>query len=88
MNSSGAIKELRQKLGDLSQERMAARMGTTTRTIARWESSGTPPLSALLRLAEMAAALGEPELKAKFLERLSLRDEPPAPADVIPLGLC
>jgi DNA-binding transcriptional regulator YiaG len=51
-----AIKELRKALGGFSQERFARRLGTTTRTVARWEASESLSASILSRLRSDALA--------------------------------
>lgn len=49
------VKQLRRKLG-LSQERFAARVGTTAGTVSRWEAGMRKPLRmAQERLAEIEA---------------------------------
>lgn len=53
-----AIKELRKALGDISQERFARKLGTTTRTIARWEAAEALSPQILSRLRAMAIGVG------------------------------
>lgn len=53
--SAARVRALRQKLG-LSQERFAARIGTTAGTVSRWEAGSRKPLRmAQERLAEIEA---------------------------------
>jgi transcriptional regulator with XRE-family HTH domain len=55
LNTIGdAIKELRKALGNISQERLARVLGSTTRTVARWEASDSLSPSALSQLKSIA----------------------------------
>lgn len=56
---SDLIRELRQRL-DLSQEKFAAKLGVSLRTINRWESGSTVPSQMALKLIEeMLEKMGE-----------------------------
>ncbi|MEH2088033.1 helix-turn-helix domain-containing protein [Nostoc sp.] len=56
---SDLIRELRQQL-DLSQEKFAAKLGVSLRTINRWENGSTVPSQMALKLIkEMLEKMGE-----------------------------
>ncbi|MEH2211923.1 MULTISPECIES: helix-turn-helix domain-containing protein [unclassified Nostoc] len=56
---SDLIRELRQQL-DLSQEKFAAKLGVSLRTINRWENGATVPSQMALKLIkEMLEKMGE-----------------------------
>ncbi|MFN6482769.1 MULTISPECIES: helix-turn-helix transcriptional regulator [unclassified Nostoc] len=58
---SNLIRELRQQL-DLSQEKFAAKLGVSLRTINRWENGSTVPSQMALKLIEeMLEKMGEPK---------------------------
>lgn len=65
------IRELRQQFG-LSQEKLAASLGVSLRTVNRWENGHTVPSQlALKQIEEMLRKLGEPAqglLNQYFLE--------------------
>lgn len=78
-----AIKELRKALGDISQERFARRLGTTTRTISRWEAADTLSPQILSRLRSIAISVGARDA-ADFFENKLREDldwEPDAAED-------
>ncbi|MBD2245506.1 helix-turn-helix transcriptional regulator [Nostoc sp. FACHB-888] len=57
---SDLIRELRQHL-DLSQEKFAAKLGVSMRTVNRWENGSTVPSQMALKLIEeMLQKMGEP----------------------------
>ncbi|WP_375510080.1 helix-turn-helix domain-containing protein [uncultured Nostoc sp.] len=57
---SNLIRELRQQL-DLSQEKFAAKLGVSLRTVNRWENGSTTPSHMALKLIEeMLQKMGEP----------------------------
>jgi putative transcriptional regulator len=57
---SDLIRELRQQL-DLSQEKFAAKLGVSLRTINRWENGSTVPSQMALKLIEeVLENMGEP----------------------------
>jgi putative transcriptional regulator len=57
---SDLIRELRQHL-DLSQEKFAAQLGVSMRTVNRWENGSTVPSQMALKLIEeMLLKMGEP----------------------------
>ncbi|MEH1858870.1 MAG: helix-turn-helix transcriptional regulator [Nostoc sp.] len=56
---SDLIRQLRQQL-DLSQEKFAAKLGVSLRTINRWENGSTVPSQMALKLIEeMLEKMGE-----------------------------
>ncbi|MEH1854639.1 MAG: helix-turn-helix transcriptional regulator [Nostoc sp.] len=56
---SDLIRELRQQL-DLSQEKFAAKLGVSLRTVNRWENGSTVPSPMALKLIEeMLEKMGE-----------------------------
>ncbi|QKQ77081.1 DNA-binding transcriptional regulator [Nostoc sp. TCL240-02] len=56
---SDLIRELRQQL-DLSQEKFAAKLGVSLRTVNRWENGSTVPSQMALKLIEeMLQKMGE-----------------------------
>ena len=60
---SDLIRELRQQL-DLSQEKFAAKLGVSLRTVNRWENGSTVPSQMALKLIEeMLQKMGEPGKK-------------------------
>jgi len=69
--TASAVRQLRKALGE-TQEQFARRMGTTVRTIARWEGPRPPTGQALIRLEHMAATNGAVEAAAVF--RVALND--------------
>lgn len=57
---SDLIRELRQQI-DLSQEKFAAKLGVSLRTVNRWENGSTVPSQMALKLIEeMLQKMGEP----------------------------
>jgi transcriptional regulator with XRE-family HTH domain len=64
------IKDLRRAMGGLSQEAFARRLGTTTRTVARWEASRTLSPSILTRLRGLALTATAWEVADFFGTRL------------------
>jgi putative transcriptional regulator len=57
---SDLIRELRQQM-DLSQEKFAAKLGVSLRTINRWENGSTVPSQMALKLIEeILQKIGEP----------------------------
>jgi transcriptional regulator with XRE-family HTH domain len=62
-----AIKELRDALGGISQERFARRLGTTTRTVARWEAAKSLSPQVLSRLRSIAISVSARDA-AEFFE--------------------
>lgn len=68
-----AIKETRKALGGISQESFARRLGTTTRTIARWEASESLSASILSRLRSVA--LGARAYHAAHIFEQKLRED-------------
>jgi len=65
-----AIKELRKALGDISQERFARRLGTTTRTISRWEAAEALSPQILSRLRSIAISVGAHDAADFFESKL------------------
>jgi transcriptional regulator with XRE-family HTH domain len=65
-----AIKGLRKVLGGISQERFARRLGTTTRTVARWEASEALPSGVLIHLRNIALAAYAWDAADFFTEKL------------------
>ncbi|MEH1842891.1 MAG: helix-turn-helix domain-containing protein [Nostoc sp.] len=60
---SDLIRELRQQL-DLSQQKFAAKLGVSLRTVNRWENGFTEPSQMALKLIEeMLQKIGEPGKK-------------------------
>ncbi|MEH2149469.1 helix-turn-helix domain-containing protein [Nostoc sp.] len=58
---SDLIRELRQQLA-LSQEKFAAKLGVSLRTVNRWENGSTVPSQMALKLIEeMLEKMGEPK---------------------------
>ncbi|MEH2381525.1 MAG: helix-turn-helix transcriptional regulator [Nostoc sp.] len=51
LKTSDLIRELRQQL-DLSQEKFAAKLGVSVRTVNRWENGSTLPSQMALKLIE------------------------------------
>jgi transcriptional regulator with XRE-family HTH domain len=68
------LRQLRQSLGGISQERLAHRMGVTTRTVARWEKDPARiPTDGLMKLRVAALELGQVEIAERFTDLLQLR---------------
>jgi transcriptional regulator with XRE-family HTH domain len=65
-----AIKELREALGGISQERFARRLGTTTRTISRWEAAETLSPQILSRLRSIAISVSAQDAADFFESKL------------------
>ncbi len=65
-----AIRQLRVTLGGISQERFARKLGTTVRTVARWEASESLSAPILSRLRSIALAAKARESAAFFEEKL------------------
>jgi transcriptional regulator with XRE-family HTH domain len=61
-----AIRELREALGGISQERFARKLGTTTRTVSRWEAAEALSPRILSRLHAIASAVGAQETASFF----------------------
>ncbi|MBD6616519.1 helix-turn-helix transcriptional regulator [Komarekiella sp. 'clone 1'] len=60
LKTSDLIRELRQQL-DLSQEKFAAKLGVSLRTVNRWENGYAMPSQMALKLIEeMLQKMGEP----------------------------
>jgi transcriptional regulator with XRE-family HTH domain len=62
-----AIKELREALGSISQERFARKLGTTTRTVSRWEAAESLSPQILSRLRSIAISVSARDA-AEFFE--------------------
>lgn len=74
---SGLIRELRQQL-DLSQEKFAANLGVSLRTVNRWENGSTVPSQMALKLIEeMLQKMGEPgkRLLNEYLPKAEQRQD-------------
>jgi putative transcriptional regulator len=74
---SDLIRELRQQL-DLSQEKFAAKLGVSLRTVNRWENgSSVPSQMALKLIEEMLQKMGEPgkRLLNEYLLRAKQRED-------------
>ncbi|MHC5597705.1 MAG: helix-turn-helix domain-containing protein [Nostoc sp.] len=74
---SDLIRELRQQL-DLSQEKFAARLGVSLRTVNRWENGSTVPSQMALKLIEeMLQKMGKPgkTLVTEHLPRAEQRED-------------
>lgn len=89
MTVSEAVKELRQALGGITQERFARNLGVTWRTVARWESpmQNIPvmTLSTLRSIAVAAKAKNSADcFESKIREKLGLDLLPSKPAKVKP----
>ena len=69
-----AIVALRKRLGDITQQDLAVRMGKTVGTIARWETSYPPSGWTLLELERFALEAGCPDVALVFAQARS--DEP------------
>src|SRR4030095_14143718 len=71
-----AVKQLRAAVGGISQETLAHRIGTTVRTVARWEKGDSIPVESLARLHQVAVQTNDLELinifQAGILVRLHL----------------
>ena len=74
---SDLIRELRQQL-DLSQEKFAAKLGVSLRTVNRWENGSTVPSQMALKLIEeMLHKMGEPgkRLLKEYLLKAEQRED-------------
>ncbi|MCC5607088.1 helix-turn-helix domain-containing protein [Nostoc sp. CHAB 5834] len=74
---SNLIRELRQQL-DLSQEKFAAKLGVSLRTVNRWENGSTVPSQMALKLIEeMLQKMGEPgkRLLNEYLLKAEQRED-------------
>lgn len=74
---SHLIRELRQHL-DLSQEKFAAKLGVSMRTVNRWENGSTVPSQMALKLIEeMLQKMGEPgkRLLNEYLLKTEQRED-------------
>ncbi|MEH1832315.1 MAG: helix-turn-helix domain-containing protein [Nostoc sp.] len=74
---SDLIRELRQQL-DLSQEKFAANLGVSLRTVNRWENGSTVPSQMALKLIEeMLQKMGEPgkRLLNEYLPKAKQRQD-------------
>ncbi|MCC5600166.1 MULTISPECIES: DNA-binding transcriptional regulator [Nostoc] len=74
---SDLIRELRQQL-DLSQEKFAAKLGVSLRTVNRWENGSTVPSQMALKLIEeMLQKMGEPgkRLLNEYLLKAKQRED-------------
>ncbi|MBN3905380.1 MAG: helix-turn-helix domain-containing protein [Nostoc sp. NMS1] len=74
---SDLIRELRQQL-DLSQEKFAAKLGVSLRTVNRWENGSTVPSQMALKLIEeMLQKIGEPgkRLLNEYLLKVEQRED-------------
>ncbi|MBD0386859.1 helix-turn-helix transcriptional regulator [Nostoc sp. FACHB-892] len=74
---SDLIRELRQHL-DLSQEKFAAKLGVSMRTVNRWENGSTVPSQMALKLIEeMLQKMGEPgkRLLNEYLLKTEQRED-------------
>ncbi|QLE44721.1 helix-turn-helix domain-containing protein [Nostoc sp. C052] len=73
---SDLIRELRQQL-DLSQEKFAAKLGVSLRTVNRWENGSTVPSQMALKLIEeMLEKMGEPKrLMNEYLPKPEQRED-------------
>ncbi|MFN6465545.1 MAG: helix-turn-helix domain-containing protein [Nostoc sp. DedVER02] len=74
---SDLIRELRQQL-DLSQEKFAAKLGVSLRTVNRWENGSTVPSQMALKLIEeMLQNMGEPgkRLLNEYLLKAEQRED-------------
>ncbi|MEA5622836.1 helix-turn-helix transcriptional regulator [Nostoc sp. UHCC 0251] len=74
---SDLIRELRQHL-DLSQEKFAAKLGVSLRTVNRWENGSTVPSQMALKLIEeMLQKMGEPgkRLLNEYLLKAEQRED-------------
>jgi transcriptional regulator with XRE-family HTH domain len=70
---SSAVKRLRAALGDVSQETLAHQIGTTVRTVARWEKGDAIPAEALARLRQAAVEISDLELVNTFQAAILVR---------------
>ncbi|MDF5735477.1 MULTISPECIES: helix-turn-helix domain-containing protein [unclassified Nostoc] len=71
------IRELRQQL-NLSQEKFAAKLGVSLRTVNRWENGSTVPSQMALKLIEkMLENMGEPgkRLLNEYLPKAKQRED-------------
>ncbi len=67
MTVQQAIKNLRNEMGGLSQERFAHRLGLTVRTVTRWESADEGPSPhAFVLFYELSKECGRNDLAAVF----------------------
>jgi transcriptional regulator with XRE-family HTH domain len=64
------IKQLRQALGDITQERFGRRLGTSARTVARWEAAENLSPAVLSRLRSIASSISDYGLMDFFDEKL------------------
>ena len=74
---SDLIRELRQQL-DVSQEKFAAKLGVSLRTVNRWENGSTVPSQMALKLIEeMLQKMGEPgkRLLNEYLLKAEQRED-------------
>ncbi|MEH2293911.1 helix-turn-helix domain-containing protein [Nostoc sp.] len=74
---SDLIRELRQQL-DISQEKFAAKLGVSLRTVNRWENGSTVPSQMALKLIEkMLHNLGQPgkRLLNEYLPKAEQRED-------------
>ncbi|MEH2246511.1 helix-turn-helix domain-containing protein [Nostoc sp.] len=74
---SDLIRELRQQL-DLSQEKFAAKLGVSLRTVNRWENGSTVPSQMALKLIEeMLQKMGKPgkRLLNEYLPKAEQRQD-------------
>ncbi|MBW4426711.1 MAG: helix-turn-helix domain-containing protein [Nostoc desertorum CM1-VF14] len=74
---SDLIRELRQHLA-LSQEKFAAKLGVSMRTVNRWENGSTVPSQMALKLIqEMLQKMGEPgkRLLNEYLLKTEQRED-------------
>lgn len=65
MNTSTAVRELREALGETQQE-FGTRFGSVVRTISRWESSRPPSGKVLADMALLSARCGRLDLATVF----------------------
>ncbi len=77
LKNSDLIRELRQQL-NLSQEKFAAKLGVSLRTVNRWEKGSTVPSQMALKLIEeMLQKMGEPgkRLLNEYLLKAEQRED-------------
>ncbi len=88
-NIKDAMRQLRQALGGLTQERFARKLGITVRTAARWEASDTLSPQTLTQLRSLALGASEWALadwfETRIREDLDLRPDDEDLGDAAPM---
>src|SRR5262245_61208100 len=75
-NVMKVVRELRRRLGNESQQAFSNRLGTTVRTVARWEKSQPPRGQALAQLIAVAHDNNFPDIAVTLSNALFEREDP------------